>query len=544
MAGEVTLARFDDFSRGHHGLIDPTKAPAGSWSGHDVMLYSSGLIGPRLGLLAGPTLPSGRTGYVGIEYLQNDPFDATWNDGLWAVVYDADTAPDGLFLYYSEAGTAAWTLAGTTGAVGTVTDATTLAAPATFVQGINNYLTYVNVNGAIYKFDVRTPSTDPVAVTNPPPYDVASMVKYRDWLVAADIENQTNRIYFTTLGTGGSDFDDWPDVNYYDVGDSFPITSLITTTNGLLVGKATGWWLVSGVLGDRAVIRQISSGYGPANYNAAKVRSDNSVAVLSPDGTPGIFNGYTTTWFPEHRIPDFAVAGGVIATASSRRTIFTGSGVDPDDGVTYELAYVRNDDTGTWEHWRFASSLDFRSGAPTYVGASRIPDTTYSVGLIAAGTAVHTLRYDTARPGLGTTFEKDSNGSDSDTLGQGDLGATPIEGEVWLTSKSERDQRMIQVHKVRVNLKRWAMETSTHGIRNNVCRVKLRTFDSVAGKIETDWQEMQWEEPDTSEHPVMEQVDFTFRAPQYAASFQIGLQLIGVAVRDVTVYGVIKEGKE
>jgi hypothetical protein len=541
--GEVTLARFDDFSRGHHGLIDPTKAPAGTWYGRDVMLYSSGLIGPRLGLRAGPTLPSGRTGYLGIEYLQNDPANGTWNDGLWTVVYDADTSPDGLFLYYSEGGTEAWTLAGTTGAVGTVTDATTLTAPATFVQGLNNFLTYVNVNGNIYKFDVRTPTTDPVAVTNPPPVDVAAMVKYRDWLVAADIESYTNRIYYTTLDTGGSDFDDWPDANYYDVGDSFPITALITTTNGLLVGKATGWWLVSGVLGDRAVIRQIASGYGPANYGAAKIRPDNTVALISPDGTPGIFNGYVTAWFPEQRIPGFSAAAGVIATASARRTIFTGTGKDPEDGATYEFMHVRNDETGAWERWRFASATDFRHGAPTYLGASRIPDQQYLVGLVSTADDIVTLRYDTARPGLGTTYETAYNGSNSDTLGQGDSGGSPIEGEVWLPVKSEKDQRLLQVMRVRVNLKRWAMETSTHGVRNNVCRVKLRTFDSLSGKIESDWQEVDWEEPDYTEHPVMEQVDFTFRAPM-AASFQIGLQLVGVAVRDVTVYGAVKDGKQ
>ena len=45
---------YDDWSAGEFGTIDPTRAPEGSWTGTNVIVYEGGHIGPRPGLRKAP----------------------------------------------------------------------------------------------------------------------------------------------------------------------------------------------------------------------------------------------------------------------------------------------------------------------------------------------------------------------------------------------------------------------------------------------------------------------------------------------------------
>jgi len=49
------IKRFSDFSSGEYGVVDPGKAPDNTFTGQNVQLYESGLVGVRPGLKLFPT---------------------------------------------------------------------------------------------------------------------------------------------------------------------------------------------------------------------------------------------------------------------------------------------------------------------------------------------------------------------------------------------------------------------------------------------------------------------------------------------------------
>jgi hypothetical protein len=99
-------------------------------------------------------------------------------------------------------------------------------------------------------FDPAALSITDVAV----PVIFANVYAWDAW--ALGVAASSNRIYFCAP----YDETSWDSNDYIDVGDADAyIQTIVPTVNGILVGTATGWWQITGVLGQTTQKRQITS---------------------------------------------------------------------------------------------------------------------------------------------------------------------------------------------------------------------------------------------------------------------------------------------
>jgi hypothetical protein len=74
----------------------------------------------------------------------------------------------------------------------------------------------------------------------------------------------SNRLWFSAAGDPTS----WPALNFIDVGESFsPIYAVVPTGDSLFIGKPDGWWTLTGVPGQSASLRRLSTTGHPAIKN-------------------------------------------------------------------------------------------------------------------------------------------------------------------------------------------------------------------------------------------------------------------------------------
>ena len=119
------------------------------------------------------------------------------------------------------------------------------------------------------------------------PTRIGILEHWQYWLVG--VEHGTNRLRFSDALTYGTA---WPSANYIDIGGPSPITALVPVNNQLFVGKANGWYVVTGELGfDTELVRQVEVGVGPQNAAACDSmtgilfeRSDFGVTMLAQAG--------------------------------------------------------------------------------------------------------------------------------------------------------------------------------------------------------------------------------------------------------------------
>lgn len=75
----------------------------------------------------------------------------------------------------------------------------------------------------------------------------------------------SNRVYYSAAGDPTS----WPSTNFIDVGESATtIYSIVPTADTLFIGKADGWWAITGVPGQTATLRRLSTTGHPGVKNA------------------------------------------------------------------------------------------------------------------------------------------------------------------------------------------------------------------------------------------------------------------------------------
>ena len=55
---------YDDFSGGDYGILEPWRAPPGTWTGKNMVLYDDGGLGPRNGMFEVP-LSGDTTNFLG-----------------------------------------------------------------------------------------------------------------------------------------------------------------------------------------------------------------------------------------------------------------------------------------------------------------------------------------------------------------------------------------------------------------------------------------------------------------------------------------------
>jgi hypothetical protein len=533
----VAVVRFDDFSGGHAGDVDRSRAKKGQWFGRDVMLYLDGLVGPRPPLrpLALDPVPS----------LSVAPTDAALWEATGAVAIAGQTfyriAPP--ISDFSFPRTVASVALGSTGfgiAVDTPPAGTLPRALITRDSGTSG-IRLVEV-ATMSTTDITTPTSTSEVV-----------VRWNERFVYA----KGNTIYYSGTPDSPTDLTQWPATNNYIVGDGGEITALIPSPLALYVAKRSGWWVITGVLGSTATIRQVveRQGVEPANIFVASSAGARTVQAWDRG----------MLWLRRRYDPAAADAQGVEAPYAQLSELRTFTGAVMGDvanvyatnaarlvGLPVGAALVdqvgRGPDTAVrvslLDNQGRLSSHDFPTIDATAVpcplltaegsnGANGYdPDHLVVVYRTSAGQmALAAWRYRTSRPGYGSDSDK--------TVGDGGAHANVI-GTFSPPDHWSTDGRELSVSSVKVAARVYdtsgAGTTATISTARVRCRVQMLGVElpNLGATVLSTQQTWSRVIPlSTGDHDVYLRFDVSDagRGP----GFRINLELENVAVRAVTV---------
>lgn len=99
--------------------------------------------------------------------------------------------------------------------------------------------------------------------TNSTPEVLCLLARWGEFMVGAAAE--TSKLYFSTQDVSWG-FITWNALDYYQIGEiGEPIAAIVVVRDQLWVGKASGWWVLTGVLDDfnSITIRQVNDDIGP-----------------------------------------------------------------------------------------------------------------------------------------------------------------------------------------------------------------------------------------------------------------------------------------
>lgn len=255
------VVRWDDFRGGDYGRVDSSRANSNQFSGSNVVVYRSGLLGPRSGWKQ-QTVTGLPTHAVANGPFGFDVFQANLVIALDKLYDFPMVAPRAATAYTAYPG----------GVIGAVD----------LLRGDN--VLYSVVDGKLFKHLAH----GTVLVTTPQP--LSFVVRWGMFMVGVD-RNVPWRLWYSTVDASGAHFDQWGANNFLDVGNTDPITTLNPIYNTLYCGKPSGWWAVSGVLGDLSSVREIVIGNGPIDRRYTSITTDNRVVYWPADHSPAWFNG-------------------------------------------------------------------------------------------------------------------------------------------------------------------------------------------------------------------------------------------------------------
>jgi hypothetical protein len=424
------MVRFDDFSGGDFGVRDSALANSNMFSGENVVLYPSGLVGPRAGLKLLPV-----TGLPDHPVVPGPMGFTVYNNSLLIVLNRVYQVP------MAGGAATAW-----------AAYPSPAITPVRFAAG--NGVMYSLLNGVLYK---HTGTSATTAITTPAP--LSEIVRWGYFFVGVD-RNRPWRIWFNQVDAAGSDFDTWPVDNYYDVGNNDPITCLKPIYNTLYAGKKEGWWAVSGVLGQLAAIRDVAIGNGPIDCRQTAITTDNRIIYWPVQNVPAWFNGErvlleTEQIMSPRNLP--YTGDGVIVTPTARRILMAG-----DDGQGGTRLYAWQN--GAWQHHRANSKLgalapsDVREGSnlPTHVVYAAERPTT-----IGDPTRIATIAHELNRP----AHANDTYASPVDQPVGTDLVSGSLITPAWLDGQG----RQVRVRWMQVQFRKWAS-----GVAESVNRFTVR----------------------------------------------------------------------
>lgn len=236
--GERKVIDYSDFSGGEFGLLEPWRAPPGTWTGKNIVQYDNGSLGPRNGLRE-ITLSATITG----EVMSAGALHRRTDSNLWVMVDNAGTRSIKKIA-----------------ADGTVTNITGAAVPA-YTEPVSslvyNDIEYLSiVSNGLYKITGTVLAT----VANGP--GMRCFVQYGDRFVAGGGDtggnpiapsgsiSPANRLWYSAPADPTS----WPSLNFIDVTGA--IVGLYPQRNHLVVVTTEGWWIIQGVLGVNETLRR------------------------------------------------------------------------------------------------------------------------------------------------------------------------------------------------------------------------------------------------------------------------------------------------
>jgi hypothetical protein len=529
----VAVVRFDDWSAGHAGDVDRSRAKKGQWFGRDAMIYLDSLVGPRPPLrpLALSPAPS----------IATAPVDAAlWESGGGAVVLVDQT----VYKIVSPLADLVTARTVTSAAVGATGYGLAVDTPPV---GTNPraVVTRNNASGVRLVDMVAMTSSDVATATVPSEI----VVRWNERFVYAT----GNTIYYSGSPDSPTDLTAWPSTNNYIVGDGAPITALIPSPLALYVAKASGWWVITGVLGSTATIRQVVERQGVEPAGSAANQGGTRIVAAWDRGMLWLRRRYQAA------APDAQGIEPPYAQVSELRT-FTGA-VMGDVAEVYATnlarlvglpvggALVDQVDRGPDTAVRVSlldnqgrlSSHDFPSIDATAVpcplltaegsngAAGYDPDHLVLAHRTAAGTlALTAWRYRTSRPGYGSDTDKTTgdNGAHANVIGY----FSPPDW--WST-----DARQVRVATVyvlgRVYDTSGAGTTATISTARVRCRAVMLGVENTSEIASTQQSWSQVVTLGTGDHD--QAMRFDVADAGSGLGFRIELELENVAVRQVYV---------
>ncbi len=262
---------FEGWDGGEFGILDPGRAGRADqqmWTGADLMVYRTGLIGPRPGRqsITVTSMPTGIVVGVSQFLPSSGSGPAIWvildkGSGTFNVV-NIDLTDDTVSSTYT----------------GTLPNITNDVHPG------GGYLagSYVNLTGhGVYQLASTTTTVS--LVDTDPQGDVIGY--YGERLIA----NTSSRLWYSEP----LDWSNFGANNYVDLFSGLPHSMYVPFRDGLLLGSSAGrFGIVTGVLGATTTFRELSSGGGPASpWHGAKVADDKIWYFNGTDQFPSVFNG-------------------------------------------------------------------------------------------------------------------------------------------------------------------------------------------------------------------------------------------------------------
>jgi hypothetical protein len=494
--------RYNDFSAGHAGNSDLAKLPPHSFRGQDVELYTTQLVGPRAGLKVLPVtgLPNAIAAFgpVGFDVYGNNLAVCATNT----------------YLVPTTGGAAVLASTYPTGAI---------KAPVQYAQG-NSTLYSLN-DGVVYKHAVGGGAAS--AISTPAPF--SRFIRWNYNLVAVD-RGLPYRLWFTNVDASGSNFDSWPANNYLDVGTD-PITSLNPIHNALYIGKGSGWWVVSGVLGTQAYVRSVQIGGGPLDQRQCTVTLDGRMLYYPADPAPTWFNGVWSRIVSQFRI-DGPVAvplsptDTVVASPTAERIYLA---ADLGDGTTQMVSGIGHWSRYTWVgHWSFQRfpmrigglvPSDIRYG---YQMPSQVMYATKRVTTIGDPIVIYSWQHELDRPAIA---------SDTYAAPADDGQPLPVTGTLILPAWYDGQGRQVTVRSLIINFAKWNLGVP---YAMNQITVRVDALGRYGGGAEQG-NTQQWIEPTGRASSSGTDDSWRVNIGEQGAGngFLVTLTLTGVAIREV-----------
>lgn len=486
--------RFDDFSGGDYGDLDPARAGNDQYRGNNVRVYDSGLIGPRAGLK-----PLTITGLPNHTHTPGPKAFSVLDNKLLIVLNRIYQIP-----------------LNTLAAAEQDTYPTAAANTVRFARA--GGVLYSLKDGVVYKHvgaaTVATPSL---------PALFSDLVQWEQWLIAIDAA-VPYRIWFTELTSAGPNFDVWPVNNFLFVGGNEPINSLLPIYNTLYAGKTSGWWAVSGVLGIQASSRNISIGNGPVDSRRAAVMTDNRIVYWPNEDSPAFFNGESTRVLSRQSLrqaqSQFPSDG--IAVTPTHQKVYMAGDADADNNATDLYEYAQN----RWSYLSLNSAIGGITPSDPRIGQALPSGVIFTVNnptTVGDPVVISSFQHDLDRPAhTDDTYASPTDPGETELVtGSFDLKAW-YDGQgrqVWLTGL------IVQFRKwpsgVAGSLNRMVVRVEAHG--------GYESGTAVGGDVE-------WSEP--SERAPAGGADDSYRlnlgAQGWGNGFQIKFPVLaGVAIREV-----------
>lgn len=258
---------FEDFRGGEFGSIEAWKAPKNGFRAINMLVTKTGELCVRPGL-ANRT-PAG----VGVGVVQGfgavgvPTQDAWYSQGVTVRTFD--------ILSGNNLEVATGTLSGT---------------PTSVVASVvSTNQTYLTALGLTTSYVLNTVPATPTltALTGAPAGRCITV--YGDRWIIGDIEaSLDNRIRFSDALNPNS----WPAANFIDIGDGWGIRALSPQRQHLVIAKQTGFYNLTGVPGNNAVLRKITDRSGPVTPNNMALTKNDTIGYFPIDWPqPGVYNG-------------------------------------------------------------------------------------------------------------------------------------------------------------------------------------------------------------------------------------------------------------